>query len=78
MHIKLKCSACGDSMDVAFAQLYKIWKDGYEQMSEEKKGKARATTRIKCHCGTKDSYNSPMFSYVFQLIFTELIKNRSI
>jgi len=76
MHIKLKCSACGDVMDVAFAQLYDIWKAGYEQMDEKQKGKARARTYITCHCGTRDSYNSPMFSYVFQLIFTELVKDQ--
>ena len=75
MHIKLKCSSCNDTSVVAFAELYDIWKAGYEQMSAEHKAKARATTRIKCHCGTRDSYNSPMFSYVFELIFTELIKD---
>jgi len=76
MHIKLKCSACGDTMNVAFAQLYEIWKAGYDKMVDSRKENAHATTRIKCHCGTKESYDSPMFSYVFQLIFTDFIKDQ--
>jgi len=76
MHIKLKCSACGDSMSVAFSQLYTIWKTGYEKVSDSQKTNVRATARVKCHCGNKDNYNSPMLSYVFQLIFNELVKNQ--
>lgn len=77
MHIKLKCSACGDTRVVAFAELYDIWSAGYETMSDERKGKARATTRVKCHCGNRDKYNeNPMFDYVFQTIFDECIKDR--
>lgn len=74
MYVKLVCSNCDDYSLVSFALLYDVWKEGYRKMKPEHKKKARAVADIKCHCGHKERYNSPMFQYIFQLIFDEFIR----
>jgi len=75
MHVKLTCSNCGESSLVPFATLYKVWKQGYDSMCEHQKPEAKVRTDIQYHCGNKDTYNSPMFQYMFQLVFEECIKD---
>lgn len=74
MHVVLRCSKCGEATVVAFAQLYDIWKKGYDELCEKHKKKARVKTDVKCHCGNTDTHDSPMFKYLFQLIFEEVIR----
>lgn len=74
MYVMLRCSKCGDAAEVAFAQLYDIWKKGYEELCDEHKKRARVNTDVKCHCGTTDTHDGPMFKYLFQLIFDEVVR----
>jgi hypothetical protein len=74
MYIELACGGCGASSSVPYARLYELWKQGYDKLSPEKKKTASCMTNIRCHCGHVDTYDSPMFRYVFQLIFDECIK----
>ncbi len=76
MYVDLRCNKCGDYSRVPFATLYEVWLEGYESLEEERKAQARAVTDIKCHCGNKERYDGPMFQYIFQLVFDELIKEK--
>lgn len=78
MYVDLRCSRCDACSRVLFADLYEIWKEGYAQMDNKHKKKPRAATDIKCHCGHRERYNGPMFSYIFQLIFDDLIKEEEV
>ncbi len=77
MYIRLACGGCGASSSVPYSHLCKLWKEGYDKLSPEKRKKARAQTNVTCHCGHLDHYDSPMLRYVFQLIFDELIKENT-
>lgn len=78
MNIRLKCSVCGDTGAVLFAELYDLWKNNYDKLNTENKINIQPVIRIHCHCGNKDTYNSPMFNYVFKLVFTESIVSQEI
>lgn len=77
MYINLPCSSCGEPLVVSFAQLCDYWREGYNQICDRHKQEAKVTVDVQCHCGNKDVYNSPMFQYIFQLVFNELIKDKS-
>ena len=74
MYIDLRCTKCGDYSRVLFATLYEVWAEGYKTMDEEYRMRAKAVTDIKCHCGHRERYDGPIFSYIFQLIFDEFVK----
>ena len=78
MYVELKCSECGDASLVSFATLYEIWKKGYAQMEPRHQKRAKAVTDIKCHCGHNERYDGPMFQYIFQLIFDELVREEEV
>lgn len=78
MYVDLRCSECDACSRVSFATLYKIWKEGYQEMGDKHKKRAKAVTDIKCHCGHHERYDGPMFEYIFQLIFDEFIKKEEV
>lgn len=73
MEIDLRCSACGETSRVSTDLLCEIWKRGYDSLGEKQKRQAKVKTDIQCHCGHKDVYDTPMFDYMFQTIFQELV-----
>jgi len=73
MYITLSCHSCAESAPVSFETLLDMWKQGYDQMSDESKPKIKVVAEITCHCGHVSKYDSPMFRHVFQLIFDEFI-----
>lgn len=77
MHIRLRCSKCNDSSLVPFEELYASWKKGYDSIPTTRKKRVRVKTDVCCHCGNRDSYNSPMFTYIFQIIFREFMRKES-
>ena len=78
MHIKLTCSECKSDLLVPYAQLYAIWKQGYEALPAERQSRAQAQTNVTCDCGNRDSYDTPMFDWVFQTIFNEFVKEDAV
>ena len=78
MHILLRCSHCKDASLISFAQLCSIWKRGYDSMSDKNKRGAHVNTSVECSCGHTDTYDSPMFHYVFQLIFDEIVRKQNV
>ena len=78
MYVELRCSECESCSRVSFATLWEIWKEGYGQMCPKHKKQAKAVTDIRCHCGHSERYDGPMFSYIFQLIFDELVKEEEV
>lgn len=73
MEINLRCSVCGETSRVSTDLLCEIWKRGYDSLGEKQKRQAKVKTDIQCHCGNKDVYDTPMFDYMFQTIFQELV-----
>lgn len=73
MHINFRCSECESVSLVSYGTLYSIWKQGYEQMPEEKKSESYLTAEIKCLCGNTEKFDSPTFRYVFQTVFEEFL-----
>lgn len=78
MHIELRCEKCRESAPVPLETLLDLWKQGYDRIGECDKNKAIAVVEISCYCGHQTRYNSPMFKYIFQLIFDEFVINDSI
>ena len=77
MDIRLSpCSKCGDSSLVSMDLLCRIWKRGYDSMNDRQRKRAKVKTDVTCHCGNKEVYDTPMFKYMFQLIFEELVKQK--
>jgi hypothetical protein len=72
MYINLRCPACKESVPTSYNQLYAVWKEGYDKMSEELKEEAYLTAEIRCLCGHKEKYSSPMFKYLFGIMFHEM------
>ncbi len=73
MYLELRCSSCGEAEPVSFETLLDIWKQGYDQVSDENKSKVKVVAEITCHCGHVSKYDTPMFRYIFQLIFDEFL-----
>jgi len=76
MYIELRCNECGESAPVPFETLLDIWKQGYDSMCEKDRDRAGVVAEITCHCGHTSKYNSPMFKYIFQLMFNEFVLNK--
>ena len=68
-----KCSTCETINFVNYETLYKIWKTGWDQMSPEKREEAYLSAEVKCLCGNNTKFKSPMFRYMFTLIFKEML-----
>lgn len=73
MHINLRCSECQEVSPTSYGILFQIWKQGYDQMPEDKKHKAYLTAEISCLCGNTEKFESPMFRYTFQTVFQEFL-----
>ena len=78
MYIELRCGACGESAPTPFETLLDIWKQGYDDMGEEHKSKVVVVAEVTCPCGHNTKYDSPMFRYVFQLMFDEFVTNNAV
>lgn len=78
MYIELHCKACGKSAPIPFETLLDIWKQGYDHMCDDYKDKATVVAEITCYCGHRSKYDSPMFRYIFQLIFDEFVLNKKV
>lgn len=78
MYIELRCEACGESAPIPFETLLDIWKQGYDHMCDDQKGKAKVVAEVTCHCGHRSKYDRPMFRYIFQLIFDEFVLNKKV
>ena len=77
MDIRLSpCSNCGDSSHISMDFLCLIWKRAYVSMNERQQKCAKVKTDVTCHCGNKEVYDTPMFTYMFQLMFEELVKEK--
>lgn len=74
MFITLRCRGCHESSPVAFETLLGLWKQGYDQMTDENKPKAKVFAEVTCDCGHVTTYDTPMFRYFFQVIFDDYIK----
>ncbi len=73
MFINLRCSSCNETSPIHYGRLYSIWKQGYDQMPEEKKAEIYITAEINCECGHSEKFESPMFRYIFDVVFHELM-----
>ena len=71
MEINLRCTGCRESFPTSYAQLYPIWRAGYESMPEELKEDVFVTAEIRCICGHQKKWDSPMFKYLFGTMFQE-------
>lgn len=69
--IDLRCSKCGTTSAVPYTTLYSIWRQGYEEMPEDRKEDAYMTAEINCICGHREKFESPMFRHVFKVVFEE-------
>lgn len=73
MHLDLRCPACSETMPVSYGDLYTIWKAGYDKMDDEIKEEMFLTAQIMCTCGHVEKWDSPMFSYLFDVVFHEIL-----
>ena len=73
MHINLRCSNCEEYSPVLYSTLFRIWKQGFDQMPDEKKPEMYLTAEIKCVCGHTEKFDTPMFKYTFQTVFQEFL-----
>jgi hypothetical protein len=71
MDINLRCPGCNEAAPTSYSQLYSIWKEGYEKMSESMREEAFVTAEIRCLCGHQEKWDSPMFKYLFGIMFQE-------
>ena len=77
MHIKFRCTPCGSSSLVSFDRLCSHWKTAWENVKEQASdGELCITTEYTCLCGEKNKYKSPMFKYIFRIIFDEMLVNK--
>lgn len=76
--LELRCTYCQAAQDVALVSLYKSWKTaiGKDVGGDEISGRFTAT--VKCFCGSKTKYDSPIFNFIFDIIFRELFEDESI
>lgn len=73
MHIDLRCSGCEEISSIPYSTLFRVWKQGFDQMPDDKRSEAYLTAEIRCLCGHLERFDSPMFRYVFQIIFEEFL-----
>lgn len=73
MEINLRCSSCEAVSTVPRETLCAIWKQGYDQVDDDRKEEIFLSTEIKCVCGNVDKYSSPMYKYMFRVIFEEFL-----
>ncbi len=71
MYINLRCPGCKEAIPTSYEQLYPIWKEGYDKMSDTMKEEAFVTAEIRCLCGHREKWDSPMFKYLFGIMFQE-------
>ena len=75
MYLALRCSACKDTSNVPFTKLYALWKADYDRLcAAHKKKKTQVMATVQCPCGQRDKFDTPMFRYVFKVIFDEYLK----
>jgi hypothetical protein len=70
MYIVLRCEGCDRSTPVAYSALYSVWSKGLCDKHRHSK-KKRITAELKCPCGTHQVYDTPMYRYIFGLVFEE-------
>jgi len=70
MYIVLRCDECDRSAPVDYDTLYSMWNQKLcgKRTSANKK---RVTAEMQCSCGNTQVYNTPMYRYVFGLVFEE-------
>jgi len=73
MDINLRCDACNSATPVSYDQLYAIWKQGYDEMPDDRREKIFLTAEIRCVCGNHKKFDGPMFQYTFGEVFYELL-----
>ncbi len=70
MYIVLKCEECDRSTPVAYSTLYSVWSEGLCDKHKHS-NRRRITAELKCPCGNHQIYDTPMYLYVFGLVFKE-------
>jgi hypothetical protein len=73
MFIDLKCPSCKELVPTSVEQLYSIWKEGYDQLPEDIKSEIKLTAAIRCTCGQENRWDTPMFTYLFDVLFHEIL-----
>ncbi len=70
MYIVLRCEQCDRSTPVAYTTLYSVWSQGLCDENKQCNTK-KVTAELRCLCGNLQRYNTPMYCYVFGLVFKE-------
>jgi hypothetical protein len=73
MFIDLKCPSCKELVPTSVEQLFDIWKAGYEQLPDDRKSEILLTAEIRCTCGHENRWDTPMFTYLFDVLFHEIL-----
>lgn len=73
MFIDLKCSSCKETVPTSVEQLFDIWKDGYDQLPDDRKSEIKLTAQIRCMCGHLNTWDTPMFTHLFDVLFHEFL-----
>lgn len=72
--IPLRCSACRTMQHVGIEDLYTSWQKDIKRRQDlglDRTGKF-FTAVLRCYCGNSHKYSSPMYNYIFRLIFEEI------
>jgi hypothetical protein len=70
MYIVLRCESCDRATPVAYSTLYGVWSEGLCD-KHKRSNRKRVTATLRCPCGNHQLYDSPMYRYVFGLVFKE-------
>jgi hypothetical protein len=76
MYIMLHCEECDQATLVTYKLLCSIWSEGLENVSDNRKNfKRKVTAELQCPCGHVQIYDTPMYCYIFGLVFKEFLKD---
>ncbi len=72
MYIVLRCEECDRSTPVTYTTLYSVWSQGLCE-GHKRSARKKITAELKCSCGNHQLYDTPMYCYIFGLVFEELL-----
>ena len=73
-HMLFRCSECRTPQQIEIEDLYMAWK----QKLDRKRASGLPSdpeffvAHVRCFCGSRRTYDSSMFKYMFRLIFEEI------
>ena len=75
MYIMLRCEDCDKATPVSYQLLCSIWSESLEDILEDRKNfKRKMTAELKCPCGHAQVFDTPMYCYIFGLVFEEFLE----